>query len=67
MKVSNDKVLLILLFTHIAGSQTAPLNDEHAWRIMEDFLTTDMTYPKMEEVFLSYLGDQYADGKWKEA
>jgi hypothetical protein len=67
MKVSNDKVLSILLFTRIAGSQTAPLNDEHAWRIMEDFLTTDMTYPKMEEVFLSYLGDRYADSKWKEA
>ncbi|KAG2741267.1 hypothetical protein P692DRAFT_20880256 [Suillus brevipes Sb2] len=49
------------------GSQTAPLNDEHAWRIMEDFLTTDMTYPKMEEVFLSYLGDRYAEGEWKEA
>jgi hypothetical protein len=34
---------------------------------MEDFLTTDMTYPKMEENFSSYLGDQYAEDEWKEA
>ncbi|KAG1830940.1 hypothetical protein DFJ58DRAFT_848376 [Suillus subalutaceus] len=27
----------------------------------------DMTYPKMEEVFLSYLGDRYTEGEWKEA
>ncbi|KAG2086017.1 uncharacterized protein F5147DRAFT_659334 [Suillus discolor] len=35
------------------GSQTAPLADERAWRILEEFLTTDMTYPRMEEAFLA--------------
>ncbi|KAG1809292.1 uncharacterized protein BJ212DRAFT_1302541 [Suillus subaureus] len=37
------------------GSQTAPLADEGAWRILEDYLTTSMTYPQMEEAFQSYL------------
>ncbi|KAG1793682.1 uncharacterized protein HD556DRAFT_1308521 [Suillus plorans] len=37
------------------GIQIAPLADERAWRILEEFLTTDMTYPQMEETFLSYL------------
>ncbi|KAG2046254.1 hypothetical protein BDR06DRAFT_1014874 [Suillus hirtellus] len=41
------------------GSQTALLVDEHAWRILEEFLTTDMTYPWMEEAFL--LPNPYLD------
>ncbi|KAG2053082.1 hypothetical protein BDR06DRAFT_972549 [Suillus hirtellus] len=37
------------------GSQIAPLANEHVWRILEEFLTTYMTYSQMEETFLSYL------------
>ncbi|KAG2364694.1 hypothetical protein BDR07DRAFT_1482164 [Suillus spraguei] len=48
-------------------SWTAPLADERAWRILEEFLTTDMTYPLMEEAFLSYLGNQYSEDDWKES
>ncbi|KAG1846393.1 WD40-repeat-containing domain protein [Suillus subalutaceus] len=48
-------------------SQTAPLADERTWRILEEFLTTDMTYPQMEEALLSYLGNQYSEDEWKES
>ncbi|KAG1728744.1 uncharacterized protein EDB91DRAFT_1085985 [Suillus paluster] len=48
-------------------SQTSALADEGAWRILEEFLTTDMTYSQMEEAFLSYLGNQYSEDDWKES
>jgi hypothetical protein len=41
--------------------------DEGAWRILEQFLSTDMTYPDMEEAFSSYLGDRYCLEDWKDA
>ncbi|KAG2744346.1 hypothetical protein P692DRAFT_20745736 [Suillus brevipes Sb2] len=47
--------------------RTAPLADEGAWRILEDYLTTSMTYPQMEEAFRSYLGVRYSEDEWKEA
>lgn len=49
------------------GSQKAPLADERAWKFLEQFLTTDMTYSQMEEALLSYLGDRYSADDWKEA
>ncbi|KAG1825226.1 hypothetical protein DFJ58DRAFT_849591 [Suillus subalutaceus] len=48
-------------------NQTTPLADKHAWAILEQFLTTDMTYPQMEEALLSYLSDRYSADDWKES
>ncbi|KAG2742215.1 hypothetical protein P692DRAFT_20879773, partial [Suillus brevipes Sb2] len=45
----------------------SPLADQGAWSILEQFLTTDMTYPQMEESFSSYLGDRYVADGWKDA
>ncbi|KAG1770610.1 hypothetical protein EV702DRAFT_1049328 [Suillus placidus] len=45
----------------------SPLADEGAWRILFQYLTTEMTYPQMEEEFLSYLGDRYCAEDWKDA
>ncbi|KAG2154490.1 uncharacterized protein EDB93DRAFT_1102259 [Suillus bovinus] len=44
----------------------SPKADEGAWRILENFLLTDATYPQTEEVFKSYLGDQYSAEDWKD-
>ncbi|KAG2029836.1 hypothetical protein BDR03DRAFT_1017858 [Suillus americanus] len=49
------------------GSKPSPLADEGAWRILEEFLTTSMTYPQMEEAFQLYLGLRYSEDEWKEA
>jgi hypothetical protein len=54
----------------IIGNQTiptTPLADKHASAILEQFLTTDMMYPQMEDALLSYLGDQYSADDWKES
>ncbi|KAG0691716.1 hypothetical protein DFH29DRAFT_883868 [Suillus ampliporus] len=45
----------------------SPLADQGAWCILEQFLTTDMTYPQMDEAFSSYLGDRYVADDWKDA
>jgi hypothetical protein len=45
----------------------SPLEDEGAWRILFQYLTTEMTYPQMEEEFISYLGDRYCADDWKDA
>ncbi|KAG1899231.1 uncharacterized protein F5891DRAFT_1190035 [Suillus fuscotomentosus] len=45
----------------------SPLEDEGAWRILFQYLTTQMTYPQMEEEFSSYLGDRYCADDWKDA
>ncbi|KAG2336464.1 hypothetical protein BDR05DRAFT_953342 [Suillus weaverae] len=34
-----------------------PLQDEAAWNIFEEYLTTDMTFPQMEAKLTSHLGD----------
>lgn len=34
----------------------SPLTDSGTWDILEQYLTTDMTYPQMEEAFSAYLG-----------
>ncbi|KAG1741377.1 hypothetical protein EDD22DRAFT_851700 [Suillus occidentalis] len=53
----------------VGNRQTAPspLTDQGAWCIFEQFLTTNMTYPQMEEAFSSYLSDQYIADDWKDA
>jgi hypothetical protein len=70
--VSRDQIssLLLLMSLCLAGNcRTAPspLADQGAWSILEQFLTTDMTYPQMEESFSSYLGDRYVADGWKDA
>ncbi|KAG1875896.1 hypothetical protein C8R48DRAFT_768751 [Suillus tomentosus] len=45
----------------------SPLTDSGAWDILEQYLTTDMTYPQMEEAFSAYLGNQYIANDWKDA
>ncbi|KAG1762160.1 hypothetical protein EV702DRAFT_1052638 [Suillus placidus] len=45
----------------------APLADAGAWELLEKYLTTDMTYPQLEEEFSSYLGDRYIFNDWKDA
>ncbi|KAG2352037.1 hypothetical protein BDR07DRAFT_1384917 [Suillus spraguei] len=50
-------------------NQTVPsaLMDHHAWQFMEQFLTTTMTYPEMENMFFVYLGNRYSPDDWAEA
>jgi hypothetical protein len=67
MKVSSYMILSISSLTRVTGSKPSPLADEGAWRILEEFLTTSMTYPQMEEAFQSYLGLRYSEDEWKEA
>ncbi|KIK36454.1 hypothetical protein CY34DRAFT_109516, partial [Suillus luteus UH-Slu-Lm8-n1] len=47
--------------------QPEPLADAGAWELLEKYLTTDMTYPQLEEEFSSYLGDRYVFDDWKDA
>jgi hypothetical protein len=45
----------------------SPLTDSGAWDILEQYLTTDMTYPQMEKAFSAYLGKRYITDDWKDA
>lgn len=47
--------------------QLSPLADPAAWEILEQYLTTDMTYPQMEQAFSAYLGNRYVADDWKDA
>lgn len=52
----------------ITGTRApSPLADHGTWRILEQYLTTEMTYPQMEAAFASYLGNRYNADDWKEA
>ncbi|KAG2052981.1 hypothetical protein BDR06DRAFT_972662 [Suillus hirtellus] len=44
----------------------SPLSDKGSWCILEQFLTTEMTYPQMEEALLSHLSPQYSADDWKD-
>ncbi|KAG1858586.1 hypothetical protein C8R48DRAFT_775023 [Suillus tomentosus] len=49
------------------GAQTIPaLCDRHAWGILRQFLTTNMTMPQMDDALTSYLGDRYFAEDWAE-
>ncbi|KAG2751884.1 hypothetical protein P692DRAFT_20726348 [Suillus brevipes Sb2] len=52
---------------HEGESAPSPLADQGAWCILEQYLTTDMTYPQMEAAFSSYLGDWYNVDDWGDA
>ncbi|KAG1717905.1 hypothetical protein EDB19DRAFT_1921686 [Suillus lakei] len=45
----------------------SPLADRGAWRILAQFLETEMSYGEMEEKLSSYLGDRYLADDWKDA
>ncbi|KAG1795958.1 uncharacterized protein HD556DRAFT_1307185 [Suillus plorans] len=45
----------------------SPLADHGTWRILEQYLTTDMTYPQMEVAITLHLGDRYNADDWKDA
>lgn len=55
------------LATNTGITSLSSLADEGAWRILEQFLSTNMTYPDMEEALSSYLGDRYCPDDWKAA
>ncbi|KAG1759388.1 hypothetical protein EDD22DRAFT_849256 [Suillus occidentalis] len=56
-----------LALSTVRSESKSPLEDEGAWRILFQYLTTEMTYPQMEEEFISYLGDRYCADDWKDA
>ncbi|KAG1891580.1 uncharacterized protein F5891DRAFT_986769 [Suillus fuscotomentosus] len=45
----------------------SPLANRGAWRILAQFLKTEMSYSEMEEKLSLYLGDQYSADDWKDA
>ncbi|KAG1743673.1 uncharacterized protein EDB91DRAFT_1081055 [Suillus paluster] len=44
-----------------------PLQDEAAWDILEEYLTSDMNFPQMEVKLVSHLGSRYCEEDWMEA
>ncbi|KAG2101543.1 hypothetical protein BD769DRAFT_1393800 [Suillus cothurnatus] len=62
-------VLQNIVINENTANQTAlsALMDNRAWGFMEQFLTTAMTYPEMEDTFFAYLGDRYSPDEWAEA
>jgi hypothetical protein len=70
VKVSHDCNVATSNPSHswiVIDTGKSPLEDESAWRILFQYLTTEMTYPQMEEEFISYLGDRYCANDWKDA
>jgi hypothetical protein len=45
---------------------SSPLADRGAWRILAQFLKTEMSYGEMEEKLSLYLGNQYSADDWKD-
>lgn len=54
---------------HTGNSHPAslPLADRNAWRILAQFLETEMSFGEMEEKLSLYLGDRYSADDWKDA
>jgi hypothetical protein len=70
VKVSHDCDVATSNPSHswiVIDTGKSPLEDEGAWRILFQYLTTEMTYPQMEEEFISYLGNRYCANDWKDA
>ncbi|KAG1872153.1 hypothetical protein F4604DRAFT_1925747 [Suillus subluteus] len=44
----------------------SPLADRGAWRILVQFLKTEMSYGEMDEKLSSYLGNRYSADDWKD-
>jgi hypothetical protein len=68
MKVSCRIMSSIFSYADNTGTRVpSPLADHSAWRILQQYLTTSMTYPQMEAAFSLYLGDQHNTDDWKDA
>jgi len=46
---------------------SSPLADRGVWRILAQFLKTEMSYGEMEEKLSSYLSNWYSVDDWKDA
>jgi hypothetical protein len=51
----------------VEAAASSPLQDEVAWGILEEYLTTDMSFPDMEVKLASHLGTRYREEDWAEA
>ncbi|KAG1839350.1 hypothetical protein F4604DRAFT_1940856 [Suillus subluteus] len=52
---------------HAAVTSSYPLQDEAAWDILEEYLTSEMNFPQMEAKLVSHLGSRYHEEDWTEA
>jgi hypothetical protein len=52
---------------HAAATSSCPLQDEAAWGILEEYLTSEMNFPQMEAKLVSHLGSRYHEEDWTEA
>ncbi|KAG2124760.1 hypothetical protein BD769DRAFT_1669255 [Suillus cothurnatus] len=60
---------LFLISDHDDNDLTlpTPLQDEAAWNIFEEYLTTHMTFPQIEAKLMLHLGNWYVEPDWAEA
>ncbi|KAG2115327.1 uncharacterized protein F5147DRAFT_769787 [Suillus discolor] len=52
---------------HQAIASSEPLKDVAAWRILKEFLDTDMAFGQMQAKLVAHLGSQYREEDWAEA
>jgi hypothetical protein len=50
-----------------APASSDPLQDEASWDILEEYLTSEMSFPQLEAKLLSHLGSRYHEVDWAEA
>ncbi|KAG2740433.1 hypothetical protein P692DRAFT_201872426 [Suillus brevipes Sb2] len=50
-----------------APASSDPLQDEASWDILEEYLTSEMTFPQLEAKLVSHLGSRYHEEDWAEA
>ncbi|KAG1719027.1 hypothetical protein EDD22DRAFT_855130 [Suillus occidentalis] len=50
-----------------APASSDPLQDEASWDILEEYLTSEMSFPQLEAKLLSHLGSRYHEADWAEA
>lgn len=50
-----------------AAESSNPLQDEAAWSILEEYLTSEMNFPQLEAKLVSHLGSRYHEEDWVEA
>jgi hypothetical protein len=51
----------------LAIASLEPLKDVAAWRILKEFLDTDMTFGQMQAKLVAHLGSRYREEDWAEA
>jgi len=54
------------IVTHEPDTGNQALCDNGAWDILEQFLTTSMWLPEMDDALVTYLGDRYSPDDWVE-